>query len=81
MKTSRKGKSSGGMFSKRERMKQTANLAEYESNVLDQTLSRFNTFRNNSVILASVFLTSNHKLRLLVKLRINITKSCVFRSC
>ena len=65
MKTSRKGKSTGGMFSKRDQKKQTANLAEYESNVLDQTLYRFNTFRNNSVILASVLLTSNHKLRVL----------------
>ena len=35
-----------------------ANLEEYESDVLDQTLSQFHTFRN-SVILASMLLTSN----------------------
>ena len=35
-----------------------ANLEEYESDVLDQTLSQFYTFRN-SVILASMLLTSN----------------------
>ena len=32
---------------------------EYEGDVLDQTLSQFYTFRN-SVILASILLTSNH---------------------
>ena len=35
-----------------------ANLEEYESDVLDQTLSQFHTLRN-SVILASMLLTSN----------------------
>ena len=35
-----------------------ANLEEYQSDVLDQTLSQFYTFRN-SVILASILLTNN----------------------
>ena len=35
-----------------------ANLEEYESDVLDQTLSQFYTFRN-SVILSSMLLTCN----------------------
>ena len=37
-----------------------ANLEEYESDVLDQTLSQFYTFRN-SVILPSMLVTSNRK--------------------
>ena len=36
-----------------------ANLEEYESDVLDQTLSQFYAFRN-SVILPSMLLTRNH---------------------
>lgn len=40
-----------------------ANLEEYESDVLDQTLSQFYAFRN-SVILPPMLLTSNHPMRL-----------------
>ena len=56
MKTRRKEQSAGGTFSISGRMKET--FEDHESEVLDQTLSQFYTFRN-SVILASLLLTSN----------------------
>ena len=76
MKTRRIGQSSERTFSKIGRKKET-NLEEYESDVLEQTLSQFYAF-GNSVILPSMLLSSNHNGSS-EKLRINIT--WVFRSC
>ena len=76
MKTRRIARSSERTFSKIGRKKET-NLEEYESDVLEQTLSQFYAF-GNSVILPSMLLPRNHNGSS-EKLRINIT--WVFRSC